>query len=339
VTRRRPVLLVLEAAPLLLFLAVLAAFGGLSDRFLQPANLLNVAVQASSLAIVAAGETLVLLTAGVDLSVGAVMFIAAALAGRLAQAGAPAAAVLAVIPAAGAAWGGLNALCVVGLRIPPFVATLATFFLGQGLALWICQTRAINFDSSYTALGAGTLAGVPVPILVLGAVLLIAHLGLTRTPSGRRVYAVGADAEAARKAGVRTGAVTAAIYIACGLCAGIGTILSLAQIATVSPTTGRGKEFEAIAAAVLGGTSLAGGRGKVFPGTLLGALTLKSVEAGLVILNADPYLYPMISSGVIFLIVLVDSARREVLAGMLRRRILPAEEDEARESAAKGAGR
>ena len=115
--------------------------------------------------------------------------------------------------------------------------------------------------------------------------------------------------------------ILALVYVISGFCAALGGILSLAQLGAVSPTFGTNKEFSAIAAAVLGGTSLFGGRGKVFPGTLLGALLIQSVENGLVILNADPYLYPLITSGIIFLAVLTDSVRSAVLAKLGRRKI------------------
>ena len=159
------------------------------------------------------------------------------------------------------------------------------------------------------------------PVLVFLAVLVLAHRVLRHTPFGRQLYAVGQDLERARKAGIRTGRILAVVYLVSGLCAAIGGMLSLAQLGAVSPTFGTNKEFSAIAAAVLGGTSLFGGRGQVFPGTVLGAVLMQSIENGLVILNADPYLYPLITSSIIFLAVLTDSLRNRVLASIHRRRI------------------
>ena len=313
----------LENAPLVLFACVLALFGARSAAFLSGGNLLNIAVQASSTAVVAVGMTFVLVTGGVDLSVGAVMFVAAAVAGKLLLAGQPLALALAAMLGIGLGAGALNALLVVQLRILPFVVTLATLFLGRGLALWITQTRAMNLPAGFLRLGTGRVLGVPAPVLVLGAALLLAQLVLRATPFGRELYAIGRDAAAARKAGLRVASRLRAVYLICGGCAALGGILALAQLGAVSPTFGRDKEFAALAAAVLGGTSLFGGRGQVLPGTLLGALLIQTVENGLVVLNADPYLYPLITSAVIFVAVLGDSVRTTWLARVDRRRIRP----------------
>jgi ribose transport system permease protein len=163
--------------------------------------------------------------------------------------------------------------------------------------------------------------GLPAPIVVLLLTSLVAHFVLTRTPFGRQVYAVGCDVEMARKAGLNTGHILGAVYLISGFCAALGGIVSLSQLGTVSPTFGNQKEFAAIAAAVLGGTSLFGGRGQVLPGTLLGAVLIQTIENALVILNADPYLYPLVTSAIIFLAVLVDSFRSNLLEKLGRRTI------------------
>lgn len=317
----RLLLLALNNAPVVLFAVVLAVFGLLSPQFFTGQNLTNIGVQGSSTAIVAIGMTFVLLTGGVDLSVGASMFIGAAVAGKLVLAGHPFPLALAAMLGVGAAWGGVNALLITRAGVMPFVVTLATLYIGRGLALWITQTRAMNLPESFLQLGAVELAGVPLPIALFVAVLVLAHATLTGTPFGRQIYAVGADIEAARKAGLQTGRILFGVYLICGVCAALGGIISLAQIGAVSPKFGENREFTAIAAAVLGGTSLFGGRGQVFPGTVIGALLIQSVENGLVILNADPYLYPLITSAIIFAAVLLDSARNQVLARLGRRKI------------------
>lgn len=318
---RKLTLWLLNNASLALFLAVFVVFGALASKFLEPRNLLNILVQSSSTAIVAVGMTFVLLTAGVDLSVGAIMFVSAAIAGKLALAGCPLSLALLVILLIGVGCGGVNAYFVTRWRILPFVVTLATLYLGRGLALWITQTRALNLPESFLTLGSSRWAGVPLPIVLLAAVLLVAHLTLTRTPYGRQLYAVGYNVEAARKAGLNVSWILASVYLISGLCASLGGVVSLSQLGAVSPTFGNQKEFTAIAAAVLGGTSLFGGRGQVFPGTLLGAVLIQTVENGLVIVNADPYIYPLVTSAIIFTAVLVDSARAGVLAKLGRRKI------------------
>jgi ribose transport system permease protein len=265
----------------------------------------------------------VLLTAGVDLSVGAVMFVAAAVAGKLALAGAPLALILPAMLAVGAGAGAINAVFITRLRIVPFIVTLATLYLARGFALWLTETRAINLPTAFLDLGAARIAGIPLPIVLLAAVAIVAHVTLSRTPFGRQVYAVGHNREAARKAGIPTTRILAAVYLISGLCAGTGAVVSLSQLGAVSPTFGLQKEFAAIAAAVLGGTSLFGGRGHVLPGTLLGAVLIQTVENGLVILNANPYVYPLFTAAIIFFAVFTDSVRTGVIARWRRRPIRP----------------
>ncbi|HXG46095.1 MAG TPA: ABC transporter permease [Methylomirabilota bacterium] len=304
-----------------LFAAVLAVFGLMSEKFLTIPNATQILVQASSTVVVAAGMTFVLIAAGVDLSVGAIMFVGAGLAGKMALAGRPLWLCLLVMLGVGLFGGALNALLVARLRLVAFIATLATLYVGRGLGRWITQTRAMNLPDSFLALGSAQWLGVPLPVWMAGAVVLVAQLALSHTPFGRQLHALGHDAEAARKAGLNTTRLLAAVYVVCGLCAGLGGILALAQLGAVSPRFGELYEFDAITAAVLGGTSLFGGRGRVFPGTVLGAVLLESIFNGLVIAQADPYLYPLITGGIIFLAVLLDSARRTLAARLRVRRI------------------
>ncbi|MEK7677191.1 MAG: ABC transporter permease [Verrucomicrobiota bacterium] len=319
--RTQFILLALNNASLVLFIAVLAVFGALSPRFFTGPNLVNILIQSASTAIVAIGMTFVLLTAGVDLSVGAIMFLAAAVAGKMVLGGAPLWLALAVILLIGLAFGAVNAFFITRLRLIAFIVTLATLYLGRGFALWFTETRAMNLPPSFLAIGTERWLGIPLPVFILAAAVVVAQVVLARTPFGRQIYAVGHDAEVARKAGVNTGRLLAAVYVISGFCAAVGGILALAQLGAVSPTFGTNKEFAAIAAAVLGGTSLFGGRGKVFPGTVLGALLIQSVENGLVVLNADPYLYPLITSAIIFSAVLTDSIRSDLLSKLGRRKI------------------
>lgn len=322
-SRRQTALLlwVLNNAPVVLFGVVFLVFGILASKFLAPANLVNILIQSSGTAVVAVGMTFVLLTAGVDLSVGAIMFLAAALAGKLALAGQPLWLTALVMLGVGLLFGAVNAVLITSVRLIPFIVTLATLYLGRGFALWLTETRAMNLPESFLWLGTARLAGVPVPIVVLASTVLLAHVVLTCTPFGRQIYAVGASPEMARKAGLKTQRILASVYVISGFTAAVGGIISLSQLGSVSPTFGNQKEFTAIAAAVLGGTSLFGGRGRVFPGTVLGAVLIQMVENALVVLNADPYLYPLVTSGIIFLAVLVDSIRTLVLEKLARRAI------------------
>jgi ribose transport system permease protein len=320
-TQPRPLLLALNNAPLLLFGMVLAIFSAMSPKFLTGDNLLNILIQTSATGLVATGMTFVLLTAGVDLSVGAIMFVGAAVAGKMVLSGQPLPLALAVMLGIGIVFGSINALFITSLRIIAFIVTLATLFVGRGLALWITETRAMNLPENFLQLGSARVAGLPLPVALFAAIVAVAHLVLSRTPFGRQIYALGNHPDNARRAGVRVDRILFSVYVISGVCAAMGGVISLAQLGAVSPKFGLDYEFKAIAAAVLGGSSLFGGRGRVFPGTVLGAVLIQSVENGLNILNADPYLYPLISSAIIFVAVLLDSARNRLLSSLTRRRI------------------
>jgi ribose transport system permease protein len=217
--------------------------------------------------------------------------------------------------------GALNALLVTRLKLVAFIATLATLYIGRGVGRWITQTRAMNLPDSFLALGSFKWLGAPLPLWIAGAVIVLAQLVLSHTPFGRQLYALGHNAEAAKKAGLRTARLLTAVYVICGACAGLGGLLALSQLGAVSARFGELYEFDAITAAVLGGTSLFGGRGKVFPGTVLGAVLLKCIFNGLVIVQADPYLYPLITSAIIFVAVMLDSVRSDLITRLSQRKI------------------
>ena len=317
---RRVAVFLLRNAPAVLLVVVLLAFGIGQPAFLRPASLAEIVTQSASVGIVATGMTIVLLTGGIDLSVGSIMFVGAAVAGKmvLADKPFPLPAALAAVVLVGLAFGAANAALISGLRILPFVVTLATLFVGRGFGLWVTETRAMNLPDGFLRIGHARLLGVPMPVVVLAVVVAAAHVLLAHTPFGRQLYAVGIDAEAARKAGINTRRTVAAAYVLSGLCAAVGAIVSLAQLGSVSPSFGNQREFDAIAAAVLGGTSLFGGRGGVFPGTVMGAVLIQAVYGGLVAVNADPYLYPIITSSIIFVAVLIDRVRHAAIRRLLR---------------------
>lgn len=318
----------LENATWLLLAAIVLVFASLSPGFLSVATLESILFQSASIGITAVGMTFVLLTAGIDLSIGALMYLAAAIAGKLLLSGDPwpLAAVIPVMLAAGALWGALLGACVTFLGIAPFLATLAALFLGRGLAHEITQTRPLNLPEAVRSIAVGEIFGVPVPIVLFVSALVLGHFVLRRTPFGRQLYAIGDDATAARKVGVPVQRVLLGAYTISGICAALAAIVTLAQLGAVSPTLGEGREFDAIAAAVLGGTSLFGGRGSVLPGALLGTVLIQTIYSGLTSLNADPYSYPVITATLIFIAVLVDSTRERVLERRARRKIRAEEE-------------
>jgi ribose transport system permease protein len=312
-------LLILQYAPVLLFLALLIAFGLLSNRFLTTANFVNILIQSAHIAIIAIGMTFVLLIAGIDLSVGANMYVSVAILGLYLKS-LPAMVSFPIAALAGVLFGAFNALIITRLRVAAFITTLATMFIGRGLGLYMSGTKMVFFNDQILTLGRTSFLGIPNAIWAFATVFLVAFIVLRETPFGRQIYAVGADPEAAAKAGISVRRIVFAVYCISGFCAAIGGIVSASQVAVASSTFGLQKEFSVIAAAVLGGTSLFGGRGGVV-GTVFGAVLIQTVESGLVMINADPYLYPLVISAIIFVAVLVDSLRTGLLEKLERRLI------------------
>jgi ribose/xylose/arabinose/galactoside ABC-type transport system permease subunit len=320
---RRITQFVLQNTPYLIFIVVFLVFGLLSPRFFTIQAAETILKQASYIGIVAVGMTFVILTAGIDLSVGSNMYVSAAIAGLVMQDfKAPVWLGLLVCLGVGVIFGGVNAFLITRLKIVPFIATLGTMVAGKGIGLLFSQSIQIPFPDSVLQLGSTRLFGiVPLPIVIFAAVVLVAHLILTMTPLGRRIYAVGNDAEAAKKAGLNVGRVLATAYIFSGLMAALGGFVSVAQQGVVHPGFGEGYEFNAIAATVLGGTSLFGGMGSVFPGTVLGAVLIQMIQTGLIFTKVDIYVQPLITAAIIFFAVLLDAFRNMQLQKLRRRNI------------------
>ena len=312
-------LIALRFAPLILFVALIAFFGLQSERFLTLANLVNIFTQSAHVAIIAMGMTFVLLVGGIDLSVGANMYVTVAVLG-LFLSFLPAAVSFPIALVIGLLFGAVNGLIITRLRVAPFITTLSTLFIGRGLALFLTDTKGVFFNDEILAIGRAAWLGIPSGIWAFLMVFVVAFVVLKLTSFGREIYAVGADAEGAVKAGINVRRVVFAVYCISGLCAAIGGLVSASQVAVAFSTFGLQKEFPVIAAAVLGGTSLFGGRGGV-AGTVLGALLIQTVGSGLVMLDADPYVYPLIISVIIFAAVLVDSQRNALLDRLERRKI------------------
>jgi ribose transport system permease protein len=308
----------------ILFALVFLIFGLLAPRFLTPKNLEIILSNASYIGIIAVGMTFVLLTGGIDLSVGAVMYVSAVVTGLVVnEAGLPAWVGLAACLVVGLAFGAFNAFAVTRIGIVPFVATLVTMIAGRGVGLLITKSVQVDFPESITLLASVRLFGIlQLNILIYALVVLVATVYLRATASGRRLYAVGNDPEAARKAGLRTGRVTASSYLVCGVCAALGGFVSIAQLGRVPAGFGRGSEFDAIAAAVLGGVSLFGGVGSVFPGAVLGAVMIQMIQAGLVYTRVDIYIQPIVMGAIIFFAVFLDSYRNGLLKKLGRRNIM-----------------
>ncbi|WP_052952552.1 ABC transporter permease [Devosia psychrophila] len=309
----------LRLTPLAIFVVITVALTFASPRFLDVTNLLNIRVQSSYIAIIAIGMTFVLLIAGMDLSVGASMYVSAAIVG-LYFSGLPVWLALPLSMLIGALFGSVNAVLVVVLRIPAFVATLATLFIGRGLALFISQTKMVFASDAILAFAQTAVLGVPLVIWTLAVLMAIALVVERMTPFGRYLFAIGSDQTGAIKAGLPVWRTIFTVYVVCGALAALGGFVSFSQTAVASSTFGLEKEFAVVAAVVLGGTSLFGGRGTVL-GALFGAVLVQTVQNGLVLVNANPYIYPIVVSGIIFIAVLLDSVRTTIVARLSERRI------------------
>lgn len=311
----------------ILFIVIFVFFGLQSSRFVDSQNIQNIIKQASFIGIVAVGMTFVLLTAGIDLSAGSIMYLSPLIAGLCIRHYH-----IDVLPAllvtiiAGVLFGLFNAFCIVNLRIAPFLATLATSVAGRGLGTALTKSRSLDFPQSVLDFGNLELFGIiPLPIIAFALTVVAAHIILNYTPFGRQLYAVGNDLEAAKKSGIRVGRVTSGAYVLSGICAAMGGFILMSQIGRLDAPFGKGDEFDAIAAAVLGGASLFGGVGNAF-GAVIGAVLVQMVQNGLVFTEVNLYLQPMIMAGVIFLAVFFDSLRGNRLAKLRRRYIrIPSE--------------
>ncbi len=281
-------------------LVVGATLALLQPQFLTAANLLNVARQISINGILAVGVTYVLLTGGVDLSLGSLVALTGVVAATFAHPGDwPVIVPITVGVLCGAACGAVNGLVITQGRIAPFIVTLGMMTAARGLALVVSHGRPVsNLSEPFVALG-GNVAGFPVQILVLLAIAGVSGLFLANTRPGRYLYAVGGNEEASRAAGLNVPAIKTFAYTVSGALAGLAGVLLAARITTGQPNAGVAYELDAIAAAVIGGTSLSGGVGGI-AGTLLGALLMGVINNGLDLLNVSSY-YQQIIKGVIII--------------------------------------
>ncbi|MDX3502727.1 substrate-binding domain-containing protein [Streptomyces sp. ATCC51928] len=305
----------LDNGALSALVVLVVAMSLLSGDFLTTQNLLNVGVQAAVTAILAFGVTFVIVSAGIDLSVGSVAALSATvLAWSATSAGVPV--VLAVVLAivTGIACGFVNGALISYGKLPPFIATLAMLSIARGLSLVISQGSPIAFPESVSRLG-DTLGGwLPVPVLVMIAMGLITALILGRTFIGRSMYAIGGNEEAARLSGLRVKRQKIVIYALSGLFAAVAGIVLASRLVSAQPQAAQGYELDAIAAVVIGGASLAGGVGKA-SGTLIGALILAVLRNGLNLLSVSAFWQQVVIGVVIALAVLLDTLRRKAGSG------------------------
>jgi len=282
----------------------------LSGSFLTVSNLLNIARQVSINAVIAAGMTFVILTGGIDLSVGSVLAVSGAVIAGLLSAGRPLLVGIGAGLAVGAALGLLDGLVITRGKVQPFIATLGMLTIGRGLTLVYTDGRPITgLPDAFVWLGAGEVSRIPVPVVIMILVSLISYGILTQSVFGRYVYAIGGNEEAARLSGVDVATHKTLVYVISGVLSAVSAVILTARLNSAQPTAGVGFELDAIAAVVLGGTTLAGGEGSI-SGTLLGAFIIGVINNGLNLLNVNPFYQQVVKGAVILLAVLLDRRLR-----------------------------
>jgi ribose transport system permease protein len=299
-----------KIGPLMGLGAIVIVLSFISEDFLTVTNIFNVLRQISINALLAFGMTFVILTGGIDLSVGSILALSGALsAGMIAGGTDPILAVLAGL-AAGTLMGAANGLLVAKGRVAPFIATLATMTIYRGLTLVYTEGRPITFSNdAFSLLGKGYFLEIPVPVIWMLLSFLILYYLLRNTTFGRHIYAVGGNEEAAVLSGIRADRVKIRVYAISGLFASLAGIILTSRLSSAQPTAGVAYELDAIAAVVLGGTSLAGGRGWI-AGTLVGAMIIGVLDNGLNLLNVSSFYQQVVKGGVILLAVLLDRSRK-----------------------------
>ncbi|GAB3966095.1 ribose ABC transporter permease RbsC [Actinoallomurus acanthiterrae] len=309
----------LRAVWMLLLVGVVLSFA--SPVFLTRTNLLNVGLAASVAALLAVGQTYVIILAEIDLSVGASLAFSAVVTALTLRAHGEVLALLAGV-GVGVGIGLINGLLVTRARMPSFIATLATMSVLSGMSLQVTSGNPIAVtDYGFQGIGQDRLAGIPVPVLIMVVVFAVFGFVLARTRFGRFVYATGDNAEAARLSGIRTQRVKVAAFVISGVLAALAGFILTARLSTAEPTAGTGLELEAIAAVIIGGTSLAGGRGTLL-GTLVGALVLGVIDNGMNLLDVSPFLQDVVKGLVILLAVFLDR-NLDALRGLVLRRSGP----------------
>lgn len=299
-------------APFLFLLIVAAFLSVATENFLTVRNILTILLQISVVGIIAIGQTMVMITAGIDLSVGGVVGLSGVVASLLvASAGLPIWIGMSLGVAAGLGVGAVNGALVTGFKMPPFIATLATMSVTRGLALVLTGGIAVyNLPEAFGRLGNGAFLGIPLPVVVLASVAVVMGVVLGKASLGRYVYAIGSNIEAARMAGVHVSRQLMKVYTLCGGLAGLAGVILASRIVTGQPTAGQGYELDAIAACVIGGTSLFGGVGTIV-GTVIGAALMGLIRNGCNLLNISAF-WQLIVIGVIILAAVAwDQYRRK----------------------------
>lgn len=279
----------------------------LSSHFFSVANLLNVAQQSAIIAIISVGMTFVIITAGIDLSVGSVMAFAGVVMASALQAGLPMSISILIGFGVGFGCGLVNGLLITYGNLPPFIATLGMMSIARGGALWYTDGRSISgFDGGFRFLATGEIFHIPVPVIIMIVIYAIAHFVLNHTKLGRYTYAIGGNEEAAILSGININFYKNVIYGIAGLLSAVAAVILTARLNSAQPIAGVMYELDAIAATVIGGTSLMGGQGTIV-GTLIGALIIGVLRNGLNLVGVSSFIQQIVIGSVIIGAILVDT--------------------------------
>jgi ribose transport system permease protein len=308
--------------PLIALLLMVVAMTILSDNFATRDNLFNVTRQISVNLCISIGMTMVILTGGIDLSVGSILAFTGALAAGLIKNGIEwqganlfigftLFGVILVAVIAGGVLGSFNGWMITKFKVPPFVATLAMLTIARGFTMLYTKGFPVTqLGDDFNFLGTGWFLGVPMPVWISLLVIGLSVVFISKTPTGRYIYAIGGNEKAALLSGVNVKRVKMIVYIIAGVLSGVGGLLVTARLDSAQPNAGIGYELDSIAAVVIGGTSLSGGKGSIM-GTVIGALIIGVLNNGLVLLNVSPFWQQVIKGLVILLAVIIDRMQRK----------------------------
>lgn len=293
---------------ILSFLLLCLALTLLSDRFLTANNIVNILRQSTINGIIAVGMTLVILTAGIDLSVGSILALSSVITANMLQTGLPVPAAVLIGLGVGAGCGLINGVTITRFSVPPFVTTLGMMTIARGFALVYTEGKPITgLPDAFRFIGTGSIGPIPTPIVIAAATFIIGTILLTKTSLGQFIYAIGNNPVAARYAGISVSMNITFVYVVSGLLSALAGLILIARLDSAQPTAGVAFEFDAIAAVVVGGTSFAGGQGGL-GGTLIGVLIIAVLNNGLNLLNISSFYQPVVSGVVIALALLLHRA-------------------------------
>lgn len=282
----------------------------ITPTFATGKNIMNLLQRTASTGILAIGMTFVIATGGIDLSVGGQVTLMGILAATLFAKGIPAMLVILLVFGTGVVFGLFNGLGVSVLKFPPFMVTLALQLITYGFALYITEGRSIMIGvAGYDKVGLGKILGIPIPVYIFVIITILGIVLLKRFTIGRQILAVGSNAKGAWYAGINVARTTVVAYVLAGITSSVASIILSSKLMSASATLGDGLELDAIAAVVIGGTSLSGGNGFIF-GTVAGSLIIEVISNWMTLQNINPFLREVVKGGIILIALLIDNIRR-----------------------------